>query len=207
MRRIYKTITSIFLILILMLALTGCIDTQETKKIGSDISDIPKKQIDNPAPIYIATSTATPVTVKNVLVQYNVDTVDRFVYIDYGHDEKIEYTYPKAGNKFVVITLKITNNGSKTIKTTWTDWDMSVSTTDNPNTYIKVDKVIAAINNKHAGIMYPEAELDTGGFIIGQVPFEVPANFNDYKIKYTGYNKDVNIEWQKDPTLTKPVRQ
>ncbi len=192
------------LVIILTLSM-GCVEnTTQSKPIKESV---PKEPINDRAPVYTIAPTVTSAPVKNTLVQYNVETADRFVYIDYGHDEKIDYTYPKEGNKFVVVTLKITNNGSKTIKTTWTDWDMSVSTTDNPNTYIKVDKVTAAINNKHAGIMYPEAELDTGGFVIGQVPFEVPKNFNDYKIKYTGYNKDVNIEWQKDSTLSKPIKQ
>lgn len=196
----------IVIVLVIVMALSlGCVEnTTQSKPIKESV---PKEPINNPAPIYTIAPTMTSAPVKNTLVQYNVETVNRFVYIDYGHDNKIDYTYPKAGNKFVVVTLKITNNGTKTIKTNWLDWDMSVSTEDNPNTFIKVDTVIGAVNSQHSGINYPDAELETGGFIIGQIPFEVPANFNDYKIKYKGHNKDVNIEWQKDPTLSKPIRQ
>lgn len=194
---------AIGLIMILVLSL-GCVgntdQTTSIKKSGS------KEPINNPVPTYTSIPTSTPIPTANLLVEYNVQTVNRFIYIDYGHDDKIDYTYPNTGNTLVVLTLKVTNNGSKVIKTNWLDWDMSISTADNPNAYIKVDIVTSAINSRHSGIIYPDAELETGGYIIGQIPFEVPANFNDYKIFYTR-DSGVHIEWQRDSTLTKPVKQ
>lgn len=189
-----------FLIFIILLAMiSGPPSNQEqSKKI--DIYNTPNKKMDNYVPMYTSIPTPESTPTENLLIEYNIQTVDKFVYI--GND----YTYPKSGNTFVVVTVKVTNNGQKAIKTNWLDWDMSVSTTDNPNAYIKVGIVISAISSQDSGIIYPDAELETGGYIIGQVPFEVPANFDGYKITYNR-NRDINIEWKKDPTLTKPIKQ
>lgn len=176
-----KKIT-LLVILILGVLVLGCVE-QVTPKSGL----MEEKTDVNYQPV---TTTETPT--EYLLVKHSVQTVDKFRDKLWTTDER--YIYPKEGSVFLVITINITNVGYSTIKTEWTDWSLSVSIKDNPNTYMNVDMAISALSD--VDIEYKGAYIENGGYYKAQVPFEVPKNWKNYKIFYRSAYKKYNIKWQ-----------
>lgn len=178
-------------LLIILVFSIGCVSENTSPKSGTPVKSPITTTTINPVKTTIV-PTQTPEPTEYVNIKYNAQTVDKFREKWSTTEEK--YQYPKTGNVFLVITVNVSNIGYPLIKTSWLDWGISISTKDNPNTYVTIEKSISNLGN--VDIKYPEeAMLENGGYIKGQIPFEVPANWDNYKIFFKRYEK-YNIKWQ-----------
>lgn len=137
--------------------------------------------------ISISTPISTPVN--KILVEHYAKRIDKLT--KYGS----EYQYPRLGMTFLVINLKITNQGYPMVKVNQFQWSLKVSTKDNPSSYIQTDSMFSS---KDDGIECRDTELENGGWAICKIPFEVPENYDQYKIYWSGYN-NANVEWKYVP--------
>lgn len=146
------------------------------------------RQLGNPI---IHTSDIGPTSdpAKYIIVKYRAQIIDRFR-DKYWNDQN--FVYPKPGNIFLIVTFEITNIGYTEFSTGGTDWVLSVSTQDNPNAYIKAD--VAPQVWGYVDMEYKGATIDNGGYYKAQVPYEVPKNMVNYKLKYGQYSA-YNIRW------------
>lgn len=191
----YRRYLVIGLIILIILSI-GCVENTSPKS-GTEKEKIP---VTNPVTtttinpvktVVVPTQTSEPT--EYLVIKYNVQTVDKFREKWSTTEEK--YAYPKKpGNVFLVITVNVSNNGYQLITTSWLDWGLSISTKDNPNTYVTVEKATDHLSN--VDIKYPEeAMLENGGYVKGQIPFEVPENWDKYKVFFKRYDK-YNIKWE-----------
>lgn len=127
----------------------------------------------------------------NIVIEYYANSVDKLT--KYISSNGPEYEYPKRGNTFLVINLKIINNDYKSIKIDVYQWNLKVSTKDNPNAYVEVDKIF---QGKDDGIECKETVLENGGWAVCKIPFEVPINYENYKIYW---NNKAKTDWKYKP--------
>lgn len=183
-------------LLIILVFSIGCVGENTSPKSGINEEKTPVKSpitttTINPVKTTIV-PTQTPEPTEYLVVRYSAQTVEKFRDKIWTTEER--YIYPKQGNVFLVLTVNITNIGYPSIKTDWTDWQLSVSTQDNPNTYVDTDLSINALHN--VDIDYKGASIENGGYYKAQVPYEAPKNWANYKLKYGPSYKGYNIKWE-----------
>lgn len=143
--------------------------------------------------------TSTEIIKSHLTVLYNVKETDKT--IDYVLSDGPVYKYPKSGKTFLILTLKVTNNGPETLETYSGDWGMSIATKDEPNTYIKVNSV-CCLGDYDYQKPYPNANINPGGSLTGQILFEVPINWNTHKLDYEWSYKKVKVDkWEESPNI------
>ncbi len=153
-----------------------------------------------PTPTIVhTTNIPTPTIVHTTLnpteyinVEYSEQTANKIR--NKGYTTETIYEYPDSGKVYLIVTFDLTNKGYSEFKTTWTDWDISVSTTDNPNTYVEVDTDIPTLHS--LDYEYGDATLQNGGKYKGQLAYQVPDNWKDYKLIYGPSYKDIKFEFE-----------
>lgn len=95
-----------------------------------------------------------------------------------------EYSSSSEGNTFLILNLTVKNNGYEEIST-------------NPmNFYVTIDNVKYDYSSETYSLENGLETVDVmnGGSVSGEVAFEVPKDFNSYKLRYEAWS-DYNIEW------------
>lgn len=146
-------------------------------------------------PTTIEPTANTPVSKSGnkILIEHyekNVDKLTKYVLSDGP-----EYQYPNPGMTFLVINLKITDQGYPSVKINSYQWNLKISTKDNPNSYTEANKVYYGEKD---GIECKETILENGGWALCKIPFEVPKNYGEYKVFWNDYSNK-NIEWKYNP--------
>lgn len=199
-KRKYLVIGIIVLIVLLGI---GCVENTSPKSTPKSTIERKEMIADSADPVVTKTveklEKSTPIPNK-ILVQYNTQRVDKLTK-SVSYDGQPEYQYPSTGMTYLVINLKITNKGYPLVKINKYLWILKVSTKDNPNTYTETDQIFISYG-KEDGIECKGTELENGGWTICKVPFEVPENYDRYKI-YGGLGlNNINIEWVLNQTQT-----
>jgi hypothetical protein len=94
--------------------------------------------------------------------------------------------YAGSGNSFLVIELKVVNNGYESFSV-----DPGYFKLATPNFNYKISPVTYYLD-KIGKRTLPSGSIPNGGTISGCVAYEVPSGTNDYNIKYDGW-ENVNI--------------
>jgi Domain of unknown function (DUF4352) len=174
-----------FVITVLALLFSGCVSETSPK------SEIESENVQPLKTTFAPVSTITPEPENWMLVKYSATVADKVVNKYFTTETKWEY--PEEGNVFLIISLDISNHGYSEIKVDWVDWKLSYSTKDNPNTFISADIAISALN--HVDHEFKSAVIENNGYYTAQIPYEVPANWNQYRLTYTGTPQRI-VKWQ-----------
>jgi hypothetical protein len=168
-----KKYLMIGLVILIMLGL-GCVENKPSTSEKTPISNNIEQTVSTP------TQTTTPIPTedqKNIVIKYSAKKTDSIT----------EYSKPKSGNVYLVVTMTIENHGYNEIST-------------NPN-YLSV--ISNNIKYDYSSDTFSLSDkLDTanvldGGSIKGSIAFEVPSNIGDFKLQYksfTDYNVIYNAE-------------
>lgn len=178
--------------LIVIIFSSGCVENTSPKtstdvKIEKSVAPAMPPLVEKTGPIPIPTST------NKVVIEHYSTQVDKLT--KYVLSTGPEYQYPSPGMTYMIINLKITNQGYPMIKVNQFGWNLKVSTKDNPNTYTAVSSVFYG---KEDGIECKDTELENGGWTVCKIPFEVPTNHDQYKLTWNAFN-NANIEWKNTP--------
>jgi hypothetical protein len=185
--RIYLTIGLIVLVFI-----AGCVENTSPKSSTDVKIETTAIQTQNPV-VARATHTPVPTSANKVVIEHYPTQMDKLT--KYVLSNGPEYQYPSPGMTYMVVNLKITNQGYPMIKVNQFQWSLKVSTKDNPNAYTAASSVFYG---KEDGIECKDTELENGGWTTCKIPFEVPTNHDQYKLYWNGFN-DANIEWKYTP--------
>jgi hypothetical protein len=99
--------------------------------------------------------------------------------------------YAGSGNSFLVIELKVVNNGYESFSV-----DPGYFKLATPNFNYKISPVTYYLD-KIGKRTLPSGSIPNGGAISGCVAYEVPSRTSGYNIRYDGWEK-VNIEYNCD---------
>ena len=128
--------------------------------------------------------TPTPTSfVGSIDIEYSTQKLDKIPSLD-------SYIYPPANMEFLVFDLKVTNKGNKMITVNQFSWSLKANTNDNPNAFLTMDQNFYPIDS----IPCVSAELNKDGFTSCKVKYEVPINYNQFKITYDGAF-DTPVNW------------
>ena len=191
------------LVVIITLGL-GCVDNTSPKSstdqekssaIAVQITDIPVQTTEIPVQTTtrIIENTPLPTPENKVLIEHYEKSVDKLT--EYILSDGPEYKYPNPGMTFLIINLKITNQGYPSIKINKYSWYLKVSTKGNPGAYTETDKIFSGEKD---GIECKETELENGGWMLCKIAFEVPKDYDKYKITWSGSNNK-HIDWKYTP--------
>lgn len=189
-KKIVQNILMVAGALFLLIIFIGFIQSQISKQpqTTSITTPVPVTiQVPPPTSVPIA---PTPAQTNTLIVQHNTEIKEKLT--KYILSTGPEFEYPKSGMKFLIVNLKITNKGYALININEFQWDLKVSTKDNPNSFISVDKVF---QGEPDGIICKDAALYNNGWTTCKLAFEVPTNYDRYQIEYRKFN-DVNIRFE-----------
>ena len=175
-----------------------CSSTENTDK-DSNIVQTTSTNIPTERPTVIQTTSqqtdnvSVPTPANKILIEHYAKSVDKLT--KYVLSNGPEYQYPNPGMTFLVINLKVTNYGYSSVKINSYQWNLKISTKNNPNSYVEADKLYYGEKD---GIECKETILEDGGWTLCKIPFEVPKNYDEYKIFWSDYSNK-NIEWKYTP--------
>lgn len=178
--------------LMVLVFIAGCVEDTSPKSSADVKIETTAVQTQNPV-VARDTPTPMPTSVNKVVIEHYPTQMDKLT--KYILSNGPEYQYPSPGMTYMIINLKISNQGYQLIKINQFQWNLKVSTKDNPNTYTAVSSIFSG---KDDGIECKETDLENGGWTICKIPFEVPTNHDKYKLTWNGFN-NVNIEWKYVP--------
>lgn len=182
-------------LVILIVFSAGCVENTSPKsKVDEKKEMIAEEPIETTAQdIEKTESTPIPTPTNKVLVEHYEKSVDKLT--EYILSDGPKYQYPSPSMTFLVINLKITNKGYSMININKFQWNLKVSTKDNPNAYVEAEKMFSG---EADGIVCKDTQLENGGWASCKIPFEAPKNYDQYKLFWNDFN-NVNIEWKYTP--------
>lgn len=171
-------------VIIVIILGMGCI---ENVSPTTKVENPQEKQVILSTPTLTPTPAHTPAS--KVIIEHSMTSVSKLT--TFISSEGPVYEYSSPGMTFLVIHLKILNQGYQMIPVNQYIWSLKVSTKDNPNAYTEAKKMFYG---EADGIVCKNTELENGGWTTCKIPFEAPINYDRYKIYYIAGN-NANIEW------------
>lgn len=161
----------------------GCVES--STKTGTPVAEVKAPII---PPVQTPAPTPTAPQAK-IIIESSETTTNKLT--KYILSDGPEYQYPSPGMTYLIINLKITNQGYQMITINKFLWDLKVSTTDNPNAYIEAKR---EFQGEPDGIVCPDTVLENGGWVNCKIVYEVPSNSAGMKLSIRD-GSNANVEW------------